>query len=106
MRALQVKEFGPVASHAIVEVEKLSPRADEVLIDARAIGINFPDALMLQGKYQTRPPLPFVPGRDVAGVVTRVGEKVTAFKPGDRVAAQVQTGAIAEQVIAPESRCF
>jgi NADPH2:quinone reductase len=77
-----------------------------VLIDVRAIGINYPDFLMLQGKYQTRPALPFVPGRDAAGVVAAVGEGVAQFKPGDRVAAQVFSGAFAEKLAAPQVRCF
>jgi len=68
--------------------------------------LNFPDALMLQGKYQKRPDRPFVPGRDAAGVVRKVGRGVTRFKPGDRVICQVFTGAFAEAVAAPEKRCF
>lgn len=106
MRAILIKEFGPIASHEVVEVPDPEPGAGEVLIDVHAIGLNFPDALMLQGKYQKRPDRPFVPGRDAAGIVAAVGSGVTRFKPGDRVMAQVFTGAFAERVAAPEKRCF
>ncbi len=106
MRALLVKAYGPIGSHQIVEVPDAMPAEGEILIGARAIGINFPDALMLQGKYQKRPDPPFIPGRDVAGDVLEVGAGVSAFQPGDRVMAQVFTGAFAERVPAPERRCF
>src|SRR5204862_7499237 len=78
----------------------------DVLIDVKAIGLNFPDTLMLQGKYQTRPDRPFVPGRDAAGVVQAIGKSVTRVKKGDRVIAQVPTGAFAERLAAPQARCF
>jgi NADPH2:quinone reductase len=106
MRALVVHEFGPLDSHRIEEIPPPAIGARDVLIEVRAIGLNFPDTLMLQGKYQTRPDRPFVPGRDAAGVVRAVGEAVRRVKPGDRVVAQVATGAFAELLAAPESRCF
>jgi NADPH2:quinone reductase len=106
MRALVVEEFGPIESHRFHDWPEPEPAANEVLIDIKAIGLNFPDALMLQGKYQKRPDPPFVPGRDAAGIVRRVGAGVARFKPGDRVVCQVFTGAFAERVAAPEKRCF
>jgi NADPH:quinone reductase len=106
MRAVVVREFGPVDSHRLEEVPAPVPKAGEVLIDVHAIGLNFPDALMVQGLYQTRPDRPFTPGRDAAGVVAAVGDGVSAVKPGTRVTALVPYGAYAEQCIAPESRCF
>jgi len=106
MRALVVHEFGPLASHRVEEAAAPQAGERDVLIDVHAIGLNFPDTLMLQGKYQTRPDRPFIPGRDAAGVVRAVGAKVTRVKPGDRVIAQVATGAFAEQLAAPEGRCF
>jgi len=106
MRALVVHEFGPLEQHRVEDVPAPSVKDHEVLIDVKAIGLNFPDTLMLQGKYQTRPDRPFVPGRDASGVVSRAGAKVTRVKPGDRVLAQVATGAFAEQLAAPQSRCF
>ena len=106
MRAILVKKFGPVASHAIEDVPDPVPGPGEVLIDVHAIGINLPDSLMVQGKYQKRPEPPFVPGRDAAGVVAATGPGVTRCQPGDRVLAQAFTGAFAERLAAPEERCF
>jgi len=106
MRALVVHEFGPLEQHRIEQVPAPAIKDSEVLIDVQAIGLNFPDTLMLQGKYQTRPDRPFVPGRDAAGIVAMTGAQVTRVKPGDRVLSQVATGAFAEQLVAPESRCF
>lgn len=106
MRALVVHEFGPLQAHRVEDWPDPAIREREVLIDVKAIGLNFPDTLMLQGKYQTRPDRPFVPGRDASGVVRDVGPKVTRVKAGDRVIAQVTTGAFAEKLAAPESRCF
>ena len=68
MRAVIIREFGPVESHQIEEVPTPTPGPGEVLIDVHAIGVNFPDSLMVQGLYQTKPERPFTPGRDAAGV--------------------------------------
>jgi NADPH2:quinone reductase len=106
MRAVVVHEFGPIGQHKLEDFPDPVPKDDEVLIDVHAIGINFPDTLMLQGLYQTRPDCPFVPGRDAAGVVTAVGSNVTRFKPGDRVMAQVVFGAYGEKLVSPEYRVF
>ncbi len=106
MRAVVVHEFGPVSSHRVEDFPDPDIGPDEVLIENRAIGLNFPDALMLQGKYQKRPDRPFVPGRDLAGVVRAVGSAVTRCKPGDHVVAQVFKGAFGELVPAPQERCF
>lgn len=106
MRALVVQNYGPIEDHCVKEVPVPPVGDGDVLIEVRAIGLNFPDALMLQGKYQKRPDTPFVPGRDASGIVRAVGRDVTRFKTGDRVACQVFTGAFAEMVAAPEKRCF
>jgi NADPH:quinone reductase len=106
MRALVVHEFGPLHSHQVQESADPKIGERDVLIDVTAIGLNFPDTLMLQGKYQTRPDRPFVPGRDASGVVLAIGSKVTRVQKGDRVIAQVTTGAFAEKLAAPEARCF
>jgi NADPH:quinone reductase len=106
VRALVVREFGPISSHRIEEVPDPVAGEHDVLIDVKAIGLNFPDTLMVQGKYQTRPDRPFVPGRDASGVAVAVGRNVTRVKAGDRVIAQVTTGAFAEKLAAPQARCF
>jgi NADPH2:quinone reductase len=106
MRALVVHEFGPIHSHRIEDVRDPTMGEHDVLIEVKAIGLNFPDTLMLQGKYQTRPDRPFVPGRDASGIATATGARVTRVKTGDRVIAQVATGAFAEKLAAPQARCF
>jgi NADPH2:quinone reductase len=106
MRALVVHEFGPLHSHQVEELADPKIGERDVLIDVKAIGLNFPDTLMLQGKYQTRPDRPFIPGRDASGLVLAIGPTVTRVRKGDRVIAQVTTGAFAEKLAAPEARCF
>jgi len=106
MRALVVHEFGPVDSHRIEDFPSPEPGPNDVIVNVQGIGLNFADALMLQGKYQMRPAQPFVPGRDAAGVVARVGENVTRVKVGDRVICQVLWGAFAEEVRAPQEKVF
>jgi NADPH2:quinone reductase len=106
MRGILLREFGPVEKQEITELPEPQPAEREVLVEIHAIGVNLPDNLMLEGKYQVRPELPFVPGRDAAGIVRKTGSKVTRVKPGDRVAIQVQKGAFATHAIAPEARVF
>lgn len=106
MRGVVIREFGPVDSHQVEEVPEPVPGAEDVVIDVHAIGVNFPDSLMVQGLYQTKPERPFTPGRDAAGVISAVGDKVTGLKLGDRVTALVPFGAYAEKCRAPETRCF
>ena len=106
MRAVVVHDFGPIDTHGVEEFPAPEAGPGDVLIDVHAVGVNFPDTLMVQGLYQAKPERPFVPGRDAAGVVAAVGERITRFKPGDRVLAQVRWGAYAERLAAPEERCF
>ncbi len=106
MRTVLVEDFGPLETHKLGEADTPVPGAGEVLIDIHAIGVNFPDTLMMQGLYQTKPERPFTPGRDVAGVIAVVGDGVSDFKVGDRVMAIVAWGAYAESCVAPVGRCF
>lgn len=99
MRAVVVNEFGPIESHKVEEFEAPTAGKEEALINVHAIGLNYPDILMLQGKYQTKAQRPFVPGHDVAGVVAAVGEGLTRVQPGDRVAAPLRWGGYAEQEV-------
>ncbi len=89
-----------------IEIPTPTPGPADVLIDVKAIGCNFPDILIVQGKYQKRPPLPFVPGCEVAGVVRGCGSSVTRVKPGDRVFALTGVGAYAEAVVVPERQAY
>jgi NADPH2:quinone reductase len=92
MKALICKSFTGPADLEMGEVPAPVLEADEVLVEVRAASVTFMDNLIVSGLYQMKPPLPFVPGTDVAGVVTAVGDDVRHFKPGDRVAAQHWTG--------------
>lgn len=101
MRAVRCHQLiGPSGLH-VDEISDPTPGTGEVLIDVKAAGVNFPDILITEGKYQFKPPPPFIPGGEVAGVVSAVGEGVTGFSPGDRVAATMLFGAFAERVVVP-----
>lgn len=95
------RAWGEPASLEYAEVPAPEPGPGQVRIDVRAIGCNFPDILMVQGRYQVKPPLPFSPGHEVAGVVSAVGTGVSAPKPGDRVFAVLRWGAYTEAVAVP-----
>lgn len=101
MRAVVVNEYGPVEVLAISEAPRPVPGSGEVLIRVVGLGVGFVDALKVQGKYQTKDPLPFIPGSEVSGVVDQLGEGVTGLQVGDRVTAQVSRGGLAEYVAAP-----
>ena len=88
----------------IGEIEEPKPASDEILIDVHAASVSFMDQLLVSGLYQMRPPTPFVPGTEAAGIVIAVGDKVRRFKPGDRVACGNWTGGYAERMVAKESK--
>ena len=101
MKAIVCKAWGPPDSLELQDLPDIQPAAGEVVVDVRAAGVNFPDVLTVQGKYQHRPELPFTPGNEFAGTVRAVGEGVNGFRPGDRVIGFTRVGAFAEQVSAP-----
>ena len=106
MKAWQVTEWcEPDGMHLNV-IALLDPKAGEVRIKNHAAALNFFDILMVQGKYQVRPPFPFTPGSEVAGVIDAVGEGVTAFNVGDRVQAMASSGGYAEYSLAPAAKTF
>src|SRR5579884_1755973 len=104
MKALVCKAYGPIDSLALEEVPDPKPVAGEVVVGVKACGINFPDLLVVQGKYQFKPTPPFSPGGEVAGVVEAVGQGVTGVRVGDRVIATAAYGGIAEKFVADASR--
>jgi NADPH2:quinone reductase len=101
MKAVLCKAFGPADTLVLEEVASPEPKKNEILIDVHAAAVNFPDTLIIEGKYQFKPPFPFSPGGEAAGVVAAVGEKVSHLKPGDRVMALTGWGSFAEQVAVP-----
>ena len=98
MKAVLCKAFGPPESLVVEELASPKPGAGEVVISVKAASVNFPDVLIIQNKYQFKPPLPFSPGSELAGVVKAVGDGVTSVQPGDRVMAITGYGAFAEEV--------
>jgi NADPH2:quinone reductase len=104
MKAFVCTEFGPADNCDVQEIEPRSPDKDQVLIEVKSASLNFPDALMIEGRYQVKPPLPFSPGMDLAGIVRQVGEGVTHVAPGDRVIAFSGVGAFAEMCLAAKDK--
>ncbi|TYO88465.1 NADPH:quinone oxidoreductase family protein [Oceanicella actignis] len=101
MRAVICSEFGPPEKLAVQEVPVPEPGKGQVRIRVEGCGVNFPDTLIIEGKYQLRAEPPFSPGGEVAGVVDAVGEGVSGWSPGDPVIAMTGYGGFAEQILAP-----
>lgn len=104
MKAVLCKAYGPPESLVIEEVEPLKAGRGQAVIAVKACGVNFPDTLIIQGKYQFKPAMPFSPGGEVAGVVKEVGEGVERVNVGDRVIAFTGWGGFAEEVVADAAR--
>lgn len=103
MRAVICKQLGPPSELVVEELPTPTAGKGQVRIDVRAAGVNFPDVLIIQGKYQFKPELPFSPGNEAAGVVSEVGEGVEGFAVGDRVVAVMPWGAFAEQLVVDQN---
>jgi NADPH2:quinone reductase len=106
MRAVVVKEFGPIESASFGTMPDPSPRRGEVLVRVHASTVNYVDQLVITGKYQFLPKPPFVPGKGPSGVVVALGEGATRFSLGDRVLAMAEIGAHAELVVVDETQCY
>ena len=105
MKAILVREFGGPEVLKLEEVPTPKPQANQVLVKVHAAGVNPYDTYMRNGTYAIKPPLPYTPGSDAAGIVEAVGAGVTKVKPGERVyTAQTTTGGYAEYVLVPESQ--
>jgi NADPH:quinone reductase len=100
MRAVMLRSYGPPAQLSVEEVPPPELKAGQVRLRVHAVGFGFPDALMVAGKYQVKPEVPFTPGSEVAGVVTEVAPDVANVKIGARVLASAGQGALAEQCVA------
>jgi len=106
MKAALCTHYGPPEELEIKHVPAPKPDKGQVVIAVRACGVNFPDVLLVQDKYQFKPALPFAPGGEIAGTVKAIGEGVTGFKIGDRVAASIGSGGFVEEVAADARRCL
>ena len=106
MKAIVCEKYGLPSDLVLKDLPSPEPKEKEVLISLKACGVNFPDTLIIQGKYQFKPELPFTPGSDIAGVVKSVGSGVKHLKAGDEVFGFVPHGGFAEEVIAPSRNVF
>lgn len=102
MKVVQLMGYGGPEVLHLVELEKPVPTGHEVLIEIRAIGVNYADTARREGRYVVKTPLPFIPGAEIAGVVSEVGEKVTTITPGTRVVTLIESGGYAEYALADE----
>jgi NADPH2:quinone reductase len=105
MKALLSETPGGPDSLVLRDIPEPTPAAGEVRIVVKACGINYPDALVIEDKYQFKPPRPFAPGFEAAGIVEQLGEGVSALKVGDHVIAHTSHGGLAEKLVAKEKNC-
>jgi NADPH2:quinone reductase len=105
MKAMLSKEVGGPDTLTLEDLPDPKPGAGEVLVAVKSCGVNYPDSLIIQDRYQFKPKRPFAPGGEVAGVVEAVGTGVTACKPGDRVIGSLVWGGMAEKVVLTAARC-
>src|SRR5215468_8899539 len=101
MKAVRVHEWCSPRELRIEDVERPEPKAGEVLIKVNSAALNFPDLLLIAGKYQLKPEFPFTPGLEIAGAVESVGDGVEGVRAGQRVMAQIGLGGFAEYAVAP-----
>ena len=106
MKAIVCNNFGPIKNIEYKDVNEPKIEENSVIIDVQSVGVNFPDGLLVQGKYQLKPETPFIPGMEVAGVIIEIGSNISKFKIGDRVAALTQLNGYAEKVVVKGSSVF
>ena len=106
MKAIVCNDFGPIQNIEYKDVKEPIIQDKSVIINVKSVGVNFPDGLLVQGKYQLKPETPFIPGMEVAGEILRVGTGISHFKTGDRVAALSQLSGYAEQAVVQEKSVF
>ncbi len=106
MKALLCEAYGPIDTLTVKEVPSPVPGPRQLLVDVKAAAVNFADALIVQGLYQVKPPLPFTPGSEISGIVKAVGADVKQFKAGDRIIAMVGQGGFAEECLAEAGRAM
>jgi len=104
MKAVLCKKLGPPEDLVVEDIPSLVPQAGQVVVAVKAAGVNFPDTLIIQGKYQFKPEPPFSPGGEVAGVVKVIGEGVSSVKVGDHVIAASTFGGFAEEMLCDADR--
>jgi NADPH:quinone reductase len=104
MKALLSKAVGGPETLVLDDVPSPEARAGWAVVSVKAVGVNFPDVLIIEDKYQFKPPRPFSPGGEISGIVKSVGEGVTHVKPGDRVLANTGSGGMAQELAVEAGR--
>src|ERR1700743_2955358 len=104
MKALLSKVVGGPDSLVLEDVADLGPRRGQAVVSVKAVGVNYPDVLIIEDKYQFKPPRPFSPGAEFSGVIKEVGEGVTSVKAGDRLLCNITAGGMAEEVAVDAGR--
>ena len=104
MKAIVCNELGPIENLKLEDVDAPKVGKGEVCVQVKAAGVNYPDTLVVQGKYQIKPPTPYVPGGEASGIVAEIGEGVTDWKVGDRVIVTPLLGAFAEYCVVPSAQ--
>ncbi|MDO9430410.1 MAG: NADPH:quinone oxidoreductase family protein [Pseudomonadota bacterium] len=106
MRAVLSKVTGGPETLVVEDIPAPEAKPGHAVISVKAVGVNFPDVLMIEDKYQSKPPRPFSPGGELSGVVKSIGEGVTNVKVGDRILANTGSGGMAEEVLLPANRLW
>jgi len=106
MKAVLCHKYSSTISLKYKTIQSPTPKNDEILISVKVAGVNFPDILIVQGKYQFKPELPFSPGGEVSGIVKKIGKNVKGFKVGDKVFAGSTWGGFSEEAIVMSSNTF
>jgi NADPH2:quinone reductase len=106
MKAMLCKEYGPPETLVLSDIPSPKAGPGQIVVQVKACGVNFPDVLIIENKYQFKPPLPFAPGAEIAGIVKELGDGVTRFKVGDRVIASTGNGGMQEEIVADPMRCI
>ena len=105
-KAVQCTEYSSTHNLQLTNMEHPTISANELLVEVKAAAIDFAQYLMIQGKYQVKPALPFTIGNECAGIITEVGENISQFKVGDRVIGMAQTGCVAEKIVLNEFQTY
>src|SRR2546427_12254006 len=103
MKAVLCKTWGSPDALVVEDIPSPKTGKGQLLVSVKASGVNFPDVLLIQNKYQFKPELPFSPGSEIAGIVKQAGEGVHGFMPGDRDMAHIRSGGYAEEVVVDEA---
>lgn len=106
MKAVLARAFGPIENLTVAEAPEPAAGPGEVLIEVAAAGVNFPDLLVIGGKYQIAQDPPFIPGKEASGIVLAIGDGVTTCRPGDRVLVMIECGTYCQRLVAPAANVF